>query len=224
MLARDVMTTRVITVQPDTPVEEIARLLLDSRISGVPVLDGDGEIVGLVSEGDLIRRAAGRQGSVLAALVGGSPREADATRPGGRVARDVMSKTVTIVEEDTPVADIAVLLEKRRIKRVPVVRKGTLVGIVSRANLLHGLAAFSFTRSAAGDDRRIRSAVLERLCSEAGIDDRFVNVTVSNGIVHLWGAVESEQKREAARQVAANTPGVRAVNDHLGVLIPELLS
>ena len=114
------------------------------------------------------------------------------------------------------------ILEKRGIKRVPVTRNGVLVGIVSRANLLHGLAASSFTQSKVRDDRRVRSAILERLQTELGIDDRFVNVTVSRGIVHLWGAVKTEAHLESAREIAENTSGVRTVHDHLGLLIPEL--
>ena len=226
MLARDVMTTKVITVEPNTPVKEIARVLLNSRISGVPVLDADGRIVGIVSEGDLMRQASdgGKEsGSLLAALFRRNTREADRVMLGERMAQDVMTETVATVDEETPLADIAEMLEKRGIKRVPVVRTGALVGIVSRANLLHGLAAYSFAPSGVEDDRRVRSAILETLSTEVGIDERFINVTVSRGIVHLWGAVESEAKQDAAREVAEKTPGVGTVHDHLGLLIPELL-
>ena len=220
------MTTHVVTVDPDTPVEEIARTLLNSRISGVPVLDHDGTLVGIVSEGDLMRRAAlgGKgQGSLLGALF------SQGQVPGAQVvaesftARDVMTTKVQTIDEDTPLAGVAAILEKRGIKRVPVTRDGALVGIVSRANLLHGLAASSFTQSKVRDDRRVRASILEDLRTELGIDDRFVNVTVSRGIVHLWGAVESEAHLEAVREIASRTPGVRTVNDHLGLLIPELL-
>ena len=225
MLARDVMTTQVVTVEPETPVEEIARTLLNSRISGVPVLDHDGTLVGIVSEGDLMRRAAlggKQQGSLLAALFSQDPQPGNHAVAGAVTAQDVMTRTVKTIDEDTPLVGVAVILEKRGIKRVPVTRNGVLVGIVSRANLLHGLAASSFTQSKVRDDRRVRSAILERLQTELGIDDRFVNVTVSRGIVHLWGAVKTEAHLESAREIAENTSGVRTVHDHLGLLIPEL--
>jgi len=220
------MTTQVVTVEPETPVEEIARTLLNGRISGVPVLDHDGALVGIVSEGDLMRRAAlgGKgQGSLLGALFSQSAQPADHVMAASLTARDVMTVNVKTIDEDTPLAGIAAILEKGGIKRVPVTRNGVLVGIVSRANLLHGLAASSFTQSKVRDDRRVRSSILQHLQTELGIDDRFVNVTVSRGIVHLWGAVESEADLEAVRGIAEGTPGVRSVHDHLGLLIPELL-
>jgi CBS domain-containing protein len=146
--ARDVMTTRVITVGPDTPVRDVARLLLDNAISAVPVVDNDGVPVGMVSEGDLIGRGeeerVARRDWWLALVSGRQPPDADwqaRLQARDRAARDIMSAPVVTVTEQTDLREIARLLAAHRIKRVPVLRDGRLVGIVSRADLVRALAA-----------------------------------------------------------------------------------
>lgn len=145
MQAADVMTTNVITVQPDTGVREIARLLLKHRISAVPVVDTEQRARGIVSEGDLMRRAENdtdRRHSLWLEVIFSTPEKAaDYIKTHGRTADDVMTRDVVTVKEDTPLHEIVGLLERHHIKRAPVTRDGRLVGIVSRANLLHGLAA-----------------------------------------------------------------------------------
>ena len=147
MQAKDVMTTPVITVHEDTLVEEVARVLVTNRISAVPVIDERENLVGIVSEGDLVRRpetdSAALESWWLEGLAEVRDRAQLFAQAHGRLAKDVMTSSVISVDETEPVAEIALMLEKRRIKRVPVVRHGKLVGIVSRANLLHGLAAVS---------------------------------------------------------------------------------
>lgn len=225
MRAQDVMTSKVVSVDPGTPVEAVARTLLEHRISGVPVTSADGAVVGIVSEGDLMRRPeSGTQRPTtwwLALLSSPEDRAAAYLRTHGRIAKDVMTRHVVTVDATATLEQIADTLERHRIKRVPVLRDEKLVGIVSRANLLHGLVTARSSRNGTSDDETIREAVLEAMREEAGIDDQFVNVVVSGGAVHLWGAVRSEAEREAARLCAQKTWGVRAVEDHLGIIPPE---
>jgi CBS domain-containing protein len=228
MQARDIMTTKVVTVAPDTRVEEIARLLLERRISGVPVVDADGRLVGIVTEGDLMRRpdigTERHRGWWLRLFGDERERAAEYARAHGSRADEVMTRNVVTVDEDTPVGEIARLLEAHRIKRVPVVRGGQLVGIVSRANLLHSLAARPIPPppEARLDDRAIRDAVARVLEREDLTSHGPLNVTVTNGVAELWGLVESEEERLAIRVAVENVPGVTAVRDNLGRVRPWL--
>jgi CBS-domain-containing membrane protein len=151
-------------------------------------------------------------------------RARDYVKVHGHTAGDVMTRDVIAVGDDTPVGEIAEILEKRRIKRVPVVRNGDLVGIVSRANLLHGLAAhrdrMSFESSP--DDRTIRERIMELAAREDWVTHGTFNVLVTEGDVELWGWVESEAERRALKIAVAEVPGVRSVQDHLGSVPPYL--
>ncbi len=224
MLARDVMTTAVATVSPDTPVPEIATLLLDRHISAVPVVDTDNQILGIVSEGDLIHRAESdterRRSWWLDLLTGAEERAREYVRTHGRRAADVMTRDVVTVGEDAALGEVAELLERRRIKRVPVVRDGRLVGIISRADLLRGLAAGRATAQApvTADDRAIREQLLRELDAQGLVPTRHVSVVVTDGVVHLWGLVDSPEQARAVRIAAETIPGVRAVEDHLVIL------
>ncbi len=227
MLARDVMTADVVTVTTETAVPEIAALLLKHRISAVPVVDTKGDILGIVSEGDLMHRPeAGterRRRSWWLTLFGDPGDLAkEFVKTHGLRAADVMTREVVTVTDDTPLSTIAQLLEERRIKRVPVVREGRLVGIVSRADLLRAVAARKSQPEPAPkpDDRAIRERLLETIRSAEWVADTFVNVMVTDGVVHLWGVIESDVQRDALRVAAERIPGVRAVEDHLGSLPP----
>ena len=228
MLAKDVMTTNVVTIASDTRVDDIARLLLERNISGAPVLDTAGRLVGVVSEGDLMRRLesdAGRHRSWwLTLLASPEERARDFTKSHGQLAEDVMTRDVVTVAEDTPVGEIAHILERRRIKRVPVVQDGKVVGIVSRANLLHGLAAHKDRISIApsSDDRTIREQIMASVGQQGWITHGTFNVMVSDGVVELWGWVDSDEERKALRIVVEEIPGVRVVQDHLGSVAPYL--
>lgn len=227
MRAGDVMTTRVVTVGPDTAVRTIAQTLVERGISAVPVVDGEGRLLGIVSEGDLMRRAeAGteRQPSWwLDLLASPEDKARDYSRAHGLTARDVMSREVVTVDEDSSLASVAALLERHRIKRVPVVRDGALVGIVSRANLLHGLiAAQPASAATAGDDSAIRERILAAV-AEAGLAEPYVNVVVSGGRVQLWGMVSSEAEKDALRVAAETAPGVVAVENNVVVAGPRQL-
>lgn len=226
MQAKDIMTTNVITVTGDSRVDEIAALLLQRNISGVPVVDAEGRVLGIVSEGDLMHRPESgteRPRSWWLRLMADSQEDAEQyTKTHGMRAEEVMTRDVIAVGEDTSVGDIAQLLEERRIKRVPVLRDGKLVGLVSRANLLHGLVARKDKIAAApsADDRSIREQISAEIERQDWVSHGSFNVIVTDGRVELWGWVDSDQERQALLVVAENVTGVRAVEDHLGSVAP----
>jgi CBS domain-containing protein len=220
MHAADIMTPDVICARPDTPLPELVRLMLDNRISAVPVVE-DGRIVGIVSEGDLLRRAETGtlpRPSRWLELVASTDRLAtDYARSHGRKASEIMTRDVVTVTDTTPIAEVAHLLETRRIKRVPVTRQGRLVGIVSRRNVLQALAtSLSSPSVVTANDRTIRDAFYAELRSQVWAGGPgTVNAVVSDGVVHLWGIARDEALRQAIIVVAENVPGVRAVEDHM---------
>jgi CBS domain-containing protein len=224
MIARDIMTTDPITVPGDTPVDKVAKLLLDNRISAVPVVDGDGRLVGIVSEGDLMRRPESgtepHHSWWLRLITAPEDNVDEYLKVHGLTAADVMTRKVVTITGDATTGDIAELLERRRIKRVPVVEDGTVVGIVSRADLLRALVAHKHTIPAAGDvsDAEIRARIIGVLRSENLPGDVWINPLVSDGVVHLWGVVNSEKERDAVRIAAESTDGVKSVVSHLGIL------
>ncbi|MBI4194208.1 MAG: CBS domain-containing protein [Betaproteobacteria bacterium] len=228
MKAKDVMTKSVVSVDPDTDVRKIARLLLQRHISAVPVVDGRGRVIGMVSEGDLMRRpesrTEGHPSWWLDLLDGPEEHALMYLKSHGTTARDVMTRKVITVGENTSLEDIATLLERNRIKRVPVLSGGKLVGIVSRANLLHGLVAARGkpVRRAAPDSRRVRDAVMAEL-RKAGVQTLYMNVVIADGTAQLWGYAESAAERRAVALAARRTPGVKKVENHLAVLTPQLI-
>jgi CBS-domain-containing membrane protein len=220
MQAADVMTTNVISVGAEAAVREIVDLLLKNRISAVPVIDDERRVLGIVSEGDLMRRVEDhptrRHSWWLGMMAGDDAQARDFIKLHGRTAREIMTRNVVTVEEDAGLGDIASLLEEKHIKRVPVVRDGKLVGIVSRANLLQGLAVKGVAGAAGStDDRGIREALLQALPERAGVDTAFINVIVDHGAVELWGIVDSDAQKKAAEMVASETPGVTLVQNRL---------
>ena len=223
MKAADIMTRQVVSIGPDATVTEAARCMLENRISGLPVCNSDGRLLGIVSEGDLLRRAetgtARRTSWWLAMFAGASTQAADYTKSHGRHVRDVMTESLFAVTEETPLEEVIRLLEGNRIKRVPVLRDGKLVGIVSRANLLHVLASIApDVAPAAADDRVLRDRILETLRAQPWAPEISDNIVVRNGVVHLWGSVRTEAQRDALRVVAENTPGVTRVENHLSIV------
>lgn len=223
MKAKDVMTTTVHTVGSDTPVTAIAQLLLDRRISGVPVVAADGRVLGVVSEGDLMRRPESStvrpRAWWLSLVVSNDELARDYVKTHGTKASDVMSQPAITVEADADLATVAALLEKRRIKRVPVLQGGKLVGIVTRSNLLHGLIAKRAGKAAATDDA-IRKQIENELEGEVWANLRTTNVVVMDGVAHLWSMVGSESERHALVVAAERVPGVKRVEEHIAVLMP----
>ena len=217
MNVKDIMTAPVVSVTPETGVSDVAQLLLDRHISAVPVIDSRGRLAGIVSEGDFLRRAEGdshRHGSWWLRLLSDSDASAaDYVKTHGRSAADVMTREVITVTEDMPAGDLAHLLETKRIKRVPVLRDGTVVGIVSRADLLRGLAARpdGQSASAAVTDQEIRQRVLEELSRADWTPTYPLTVVVAGGIVRFWGYIDAPGQAEALRVAAENVPGVKDV-------------
>jgi CBS domain-containing protein len=220
MNAKDIMTSKVITVTSGTLVSEIARLLFERRISALPVVDGE-RLVGIVSEADLLHRYEIGTDCAL----GGDPwwmrlfsadrSPAEYVKSHARYARDIMTRDVASVAPDTPLAAIATLLERRRIKRVPVLDEGHLVGIVSRSDLVHALVSAARAGAPAGPitDDAIRALVLAELRRQGWWRKELSGVTVEQGVVTFAGVIESENERLAARVAAETVPGVHGVVD-----------
>lgn len=223
MKASDIMVPDVITVGPDNSIQDVAEILLTRRISGLPVVDARGKLVGLVSEGDLLRRAeSGTEHSRswwLKLLMGRETLAAEFVKEHARRVRDVMTHDVITVSPDTPVTEIAGTLERNRIKRVPVVKDGKLVGIISRANLVQALAGMRKTIAVEEpkSDSDLRDTLLSRLKAEPWAKTAMINVTVSAGAVDLWGIVDSEAEKQALRVAIEVTPGVRNVTNNVMV-------
>jgi CBS domain-containing protein len=214
------MTHEVVTVGPETSIADLAKLMLEYHISGIPVTEA-GRLIGIVTEGDLMRRAelAARQWPWQAAPAASAEEQAKAyVKARGLKVRDVMTLGVVTIGEREPLDEIARVFEERGIKRAPVVHDGRLVGIVSRANLLQGLATAKATEETDPGDAEIRSAIMAAARDEAGVRAPLVDVTVANGIAHLWGNVASEAEREAVRVAAETTKGVREVRNYLRLL------
>lgn len=219
MKVEDVMTRNVVTVTPDASVQEIVSLLMRHRVSALPVVDVEGRVVGIVSEGDLIRRpeiAGERLLTWWAAMVASSEARAERyVKTHGQSAHAVMSENVVTVSPSAPVAEVVRLLEKHRIKRTPVVEDGKLIGVVSRSDLLRLLAeALPPADSEAAPDDTAIVAAIERSFHEQGWDTPWLNVTVDEGIAYLSGVVESDEIREALEVAARGVPGVKAVKTH----------
>jgi CBS domain-containing protein len=221
MKASDVMSCNVITVDADACVQDVADTLLESRISAVPVVDKDGALLGIVSEGDLMRRPEGgteKQPSPWLEVLSSKQALADEfVRTHSRRVVDVMTREVITATPDTPVGEIARLLEKNKIKRVPIMDGKKVVGIVSRANLLQALASLKNGKALkiAPADATIRQQLIAQLNNQPWTRPSMLNVTVQDGTVELWGIVDSQAERKAVRVLAEVMPGVRAVNDNL---------
>ena len=221
MLAIDIMTPAVITAGPETSVAELCRLMLESRISALPIVDKQGALVGMITEGDLLRRyesGTDKKRSRWAEMfVSDATLAAEYVKSHGRTAKDLMTLDVVTVDESTPLRTIADMFESRGIKRVPVLREKRLVGMVSRANLLQALMASEqaaggqATAVAPTDDAAIRAKLVAEFADKPW---RPANVIVRHGIAHLWGEITSEEERAAMRVAAENTPGVKGVKDH----------
>jgi len=225
MQLKDIMTADVVTVKPETSIDAIASLLLERNISGVPVVDADRHVLGIVSEGDLLHRlsAPSRSRSWWLRLLSDERERAEEfIKDHGLCARDVMTREVVVVEENTAISEAARLLEGKRIKRLPVVRNGRLVGIVSRANLLQALATRSEHPAIAASDRDIREKLLAMLKQQGWVTHGSLNIIVNDGVVDLWGWVESEEERQALLVAAREVASSYQINDHLGFVPPYL--
>lgn len=225
MRAMDIMTTDVITVDPDVTVQDLAKLLAERGISGAPVVDASGRLVGIVSEGDLLHRAEigtarrhreRRRSWWLDDFASDLAR--DYIRSHGRTVKDIMTRDVVTVTEAADLGEVAALLEAKRIKRVPVTRDGKVIGIITRANLVRVLASAKSTPPPQGedDDRTIRARILAELGREEWAKVWPEDIIVRDRVVHFWlSSDEPEEKKQALRVAAETIPGVRAVEEHV---------
>jgi len=226
MLARDVMHRGpIITVGPETTVEEAARLMLSLGISGLPVIDATNGVVGIITEGDLLRRAElgteKHRQSWIAYLASPGRLAAEYARAHGSKVGEVMTAGVLTAEADTPLDQIIELMEKKRIRRVPIVERGRLAGIVSRADLMRALIAQRAPAAgAAHADAEIAAAVTSFFDDETWSPRATVRVSVTDGVVDLWGMIFDERERTALRVAVENIPGVKAVRDQLTWIEP----
>ncbi len=220
MKAADVMGSHVITVGPDATVAEAAKLMATHDVSALPVVDADGKLVGIVSEADLMQReelgTEIRHPWWVEAMTPAATLAEEFAKSHGKHVEEVMSEDVITATEDTPVAEIAAALERHRIKRLPIVRDGKPVGIVSRANLIQALASLPPPVTNGGDQSRgIRLELLSRLKEQSWTDFGSRNVIVNDGEVHLWGLVGSEAEHKALIAIAESVPGVKTVVDEM---------
>lgn len=219
MKARDVMSSPVITVKPSASVREVAKLFLERRISAVPVVDDQGKLVGIISEGDLMHRTeAGterKRSWWLQGLTGDETLAAEYVKAHARKVVDVMTRRVITSSPDAPLHEIASLLENNSIKRVPIVKDGQVIGIVSRANLIQAVASDRKELEIPVSDAVIREKILASIQAEPWAHMGLLNVIVQGGVVDLFGITGSDAERKAIRVAAESIPGVCAVHDNL---------
>jgi CBS domain-containing protein len=220
MNAADVMTSNVISVRADASVGEIAEILLTNRISGVPVVDDAGDLIGIVSEGDLIHRVEvgteRRRSWWLELLSSKQILAHEFIKAHARKAADLMTRHVITVRPGTPLSDLASLLDKHGIKRVPVTENGKLVGIVSRANLVQAL--FKPRQDTVAEKAVTDSALRDKILAQLKFEPWWpgdVNVIVRDGAVELWGIVESQVENDAIRVAIEEISGVRSISNHI---------
>jgi CBS domain-containing protein len=221
MQAQDIMARNVLTVLPATRIDVALDLMLQRKVSGLPVLGEDGKLVGILTEGDLLRRREtgtdDRHRSKLLAFLIGPGKEADEfVHANSRVVGDLMTPSVISVAETASLDEVVALMEKKRIRRVPVTRAGKLVGIISRADLLRALShTLAGEASKPASDDEIERALFNKLSQSSWSAASNVGVTVKDGEVTFNGFVYDERARAALRVAAENTPGVKKVVDQL---------
>ncbi len=219
MRAHQIMTKDVVTVTPHTSIEDAAKIMLQTHISGLPVLDDAGKLVGIVSESDFLRRSeigTGRKRPAwLQFLVGPGRAATDFVHERGRKVEDVMTEDPITVDEETPLEDLVRLMEKNGIKRLPVMSGNTIKGIVTRSNVLQAVASIAHEiPDPTADDDHIRNRITRTVNATDWRPIGF-EVTVRKGVVHLHGMITTDKARQATIVAAQNTAGVKEVHDHL---------
>ncbi|HLH90079.1 MAG TPA: CBS domain-containing protein [Xanthobacteraceae bacterium] len=226
MNAMDVMTRKVVSVRPDASVLEAVRLMLQHKISGLPVIDVAGKLQGILTEGDFLRRAETgterKRSRFVEFLLGPGRLADDYSRASGRKVSDVMTLDVYTVAEDAPLEQVVHLMERHRIKRLPVVRDGKVTGIITRANLMRAVASLALAaHPVAAGDGAIRAQLIAELKKQSWAPVGLIDVMVKDGVVKLSGALTDERERQAIRIAAENIPGVQKVEDHLVWIEPN---
>jgi CBS domain-containing protein len=218
MQVRDVMTANVISISAQATILEAARSMLRNRISGLPVVDAEGRLVGIVTEGDFLRRSEigteRRRPKWLEFVLGPGRMAEEYVHVAGRKVEDVMTRDPVSVGEDDDLQTIVELMERRRVKRLPVLRGGKIVGIISRANLMRALVSLARTEEApAGGDAELRKRIVTAFAEQPWAPH--VDIVVKDSVAELWGTITDERERQACIVTAENVAGVRAVHDHL---------
>jgi CBS domain-containing protein len=220
MRVKDVMTPKIICIGADEPVLKAARLMLQNRISGLPVLDKEGELVGIVTEGDFLRR--GELGTQrqrpkwLEFIVGPGKLAQEYVHTSGRKVEEIMTFDPWTISEDETLEAVVEMMERHHIKRIPVTRGGRMVGIISRANLMHALASIARddnTVAPVGGDTAIRNNILAAIERQNWAPH--INVIVKNGVAELYGIITDDRERQGLIVAAENVAGVKQVQDHL---------
>jgi CBS-domain-containing membrane protein len=227
MEAQEVMTRDVVTVGPDTTVGEIAALLVRHRISAVPVISSDQQLIGIVTQTDLAHRSETgtekRRKWWLEVFADPDVKAREYVKSHGLRAQDVMTRFVTSVPQNASLGEVANVLDAQRIRQVPVVSKGKVVGMISRADLVRKLAE---TKAAAADARldngALQQAIWDQIKAQPWLKSAFVNLSVKDGVVELWGAVDSNEQRQALRVLVEGVSGVRKVEDNVN-LFPKVV-
>ena len=225
MRAKDVMTERVVSIKSTASIMQAAQSMLHHRISGLPVVDDAGHLVGIVTEGDFLRRGEletqRRRPRWLEFLIGPGRLANEYVRACGRKVGEIMTRDVHTVTEDTPLSDVVQSMERYRIKRLPVVHAGHLVGIVSRANLLHAVTSLARTSEPqSSSDAALRKRLLRELHRSSWASVAALNIVVWDGVVDLWGTITDDRERQALIVAAENVAGVKKVQDHLVLVEP----
>lgn len=220
MKAKDVMTRKVVSVGPDATVLEAGRAMLQARVSGLPVVDNAGKLCGMLSEGDFLRRRPSltdrRRSRWLEFLMDPDKLASEFSRSHDKKVSDVMTAEAQVIDEDASIETIIEVMERFHIKRVPVVRDGKVVGIVTRANLMRAMVSLARSSLPMGtDDSAIRESLMAEYQKEQCAPAAVVNVVVRGGVVELWGVIVDERQRAVLKIAAENVPGVTAVYDHL---------
>jgi CBS domain-containing protein len=220
MKAKDVMTHCVVSIGPDAPILEAIGRMISHQVSGMPVIDADGKLAGMVTEGDFLHRAETHteapQRRWLELLLGpGSPAE-EYSRSHGRSVRDVMSPNVITVDAEAPLGEVVRLMEENAIKRIPVVEDGRVVGIVSRADLMAALAErLTESKKQLVGDAAIRESIIAEMRKQTWCPLHALKVVVRNGVVEVKGTIFDEQQRHALRVLVANVEGVKGFRERL---------
>jgi CBS domain-containing protein len=225
MKAQDIMTRDLTTVSPNTSVRDIAAVMVEKHISGVPVLTDNGQIIGMVSQSDLLHRAElgteRKHKWWFRTLVDSNALAQEYAKAHGRKAHDIMSRYVVSVRDDAELRDVADILDNYRIKRVPVVQEGRLVGIITRGDLVRALSQVQISKAVKKiDNAALHKTLHDRIRTQSWINESYISLTVNDGVVELWGFVDTIDQHSALRALVEETDGVSRVEDKLSVGVP----
>jgi len=224
MLVQTIMTLSPITVSASSSVVEAARIMLDNRVSGLPVIDANGVLVGMITEGDFLRRHeldTDRKRSWLLEWLTSPGKIADEyVRAHGRLVEEVMTSHVMVISPKASISDAVRLMEQNDVKRLPVVSDGRLVGIISRSDLMRAISQSSQPLSATTEDAEIQKAIEAELAKQSWSRNGFIRCHVADGVAELAGTIFDERERLAAKVAAENVPGIKSITDHLTWIDP----